>query len=155
MCALMWLSFFLLSFSLWLFSTTTPSMSRPQSFGRTITAITSLPPGIPGPPCAQLRVKVTLLRFNARFQLPLKRQKQQSHHCNLAVRIVWWGETNPSGLLLRPRVIVNGNPSRSGVKPPGSALTNSALLNGTTCAFFPVCVPTNKMHSYLKGEYLW
>ncbi|VDM18646.1 unnamed protein product [Hydatigera taeniaeformis] len=59
-----------------------------QPMGRPVTAKTSLPPGIPGPPLAYLLLQVTLFRSTTRRALPLKHP---------AVRVVWWGEDSCDG----------------------------------------------------------
>ncbi|CDS37909.1 C2 domain containing protein 3 [Echinococcus multilocularis] len=100
-----------------------------QPLGRPVSAKTSLPPGIPGPPFAYLLLQVTLFRNTTRRSLPLK---------HLAVRVVWWGEDSSDGaaLLLRPRI----------AQHPGSQKETQVRSHTR----YPVCVPLHKMHSYLE-----
>lgn len=98
--------------------------------GRPVSAKTSLPPGIPGPPLAYLLLQVTLFRNTTRRALPLK---------HLAVRVIWWGEdsSDGTGLLLHPRIAQHVGSQK-----------NVQIRSYTR---YPVCVPLHKMHSYLEG----
>lgn len=108
-----------------------------QPMGRPISASTSLPPGIPGPPIAYLLLQVPLFRNTTRRPLSSNRQ--------LAVRVVWWGEDADDngdntgvGLLFYPRIA-----QRVGSKKTAQTFTHTR---------YPVCVPLHKMQNYLEGR---
>nr|CDS35023.1 C2 domain containing protein 3 [Hymenolepis microstoma] len=103
-----------------------------QTLGRLVSAKTTLPPGIPGPPCAYLLLQVPLFRSTTRRPLALLKR--------LAVRIVWWGEdiSDPQrsdfGILLHPRIAGHQKASQ---------------IHGYHTRY-PICVPLRKMQNYLE-----
>ncbi|VDN98025.1 unnamed protein product [Rodentolepis nana] len=104
-----------------------------QNLGRPVSAKTTLPPGIAGPPCAYLLLQVPLFRSTTRRPLALLK-------C-LAVRIVWWGEdisdpqSGNNGTLLHPRIAGHQNASQ---------------FQYGYHTRYSICVPLQKMQNYLE-----